>query len=226
MEGRLRELDWRPGPIGVNLGKNKDTPLERAHEDYASAAARLSGVADYLVVNLSSPNTPGLRTLQEPEALARTLAATKRASSKPVLLKIAPDLADEAIDAAVDVALSEGAAGLIATNTTLARPAFHRHNGEAGGLSGAPLKARSTQVVARAFARAGTRLPIVGVGGGVTGEDALEKIRAGASLVQLYTGFVYGGPGAVARILDELEAAVAAAGAKNVLELRGTRTSS
>ncbi|MFT3835483.1 MAG: quinone-dependent dihydroorotate dehydrogenase [Myxococcaceae bacterium] len=223
MEGRLRELDWRPGPLGVNLGKNKDTPLERAHDDYAIAAERLAPFADYLVVNLSSPNTPGLRKLQEPEALARTLSAAKQhAHGKPVFLKIAPDLTDEAVDAAVDVALSEQAAGLIATNTTLARPEFHRLNGEAGGLSGAPLLTRSNQVVARAWKRAGVRLPIIGVGGVFSGADAIAKIRAGASLVQIYTGFIYGGPGRVSRMLDEMEALVASAGAKNVLELRGS----
>ncbi len=222
MAGRLAELDWRPGPVGVNLGKNKDTPLERAEEDYALGAARLSPLADYLVVNLSSPNTPGLRRLQEPEALARTLAATRRASSPPVFLQIAPDLTDEAVDAAVDVALSEGAAGLIATNTTLARPAFHPLNAEAGGLSGRPLRERSNQVVARAWKRAGARLPIIGVGGVFTGADALAKIRAGAALVQLYTGFIYGGPGAPKRVLDELETELAKTGAKSLLELRGS----
>lgn len=212
MAARLGELQFRPAPVGANLGKNKDTPLDDAPADYVRGARKLGPLADYLVVNLSSPNTPGLRSLQEPEKLEALLRAVRAASDKPLWLKIAPDLADEAVDAAVDVAIACGLDALIATNTTLQRPFYHRHSGEAGGLSGAPLRARSTAVVRRAFRRANGRLPIVGVGGIFTGADAWEKIRAGASLVQLYTGFIYRGPGAVKAVLDELEAIVAASG--------------
>jgi dihydroorotate dehydrogenase len=213
ISARLRELSWRPGPVGVNLGKNKDTPLDQASADYVLGAERFGAVADYLVVNLSSPNTAGLRSLQEPEQLERLLKAVRAAAgSAPLWLKIAPDLTDEAVDAAVDVAIGCGLDALVATNTTLARPFFHRHAGEGGGLSGAPLKSRSTEVVRRAFRRAKGRLPIVGVGGIFTGADAWEKIRAGACLVQLYTGLIYGGPGTVKRVLDELEALATQAG--------------
>jgi dihydroorotate dehydrogenase len=194
--GHLGDLEWRPGPVGVNLGKNKDTPLEKAHEDYAAAARVLSPHADYLVVNLSSPNTPGLRSLQEPQALERILGATLReARGRPVFLKVAPDLADEAVDAAAQVAVAAGIHGLIATNTTLARPFPHP---EAGGLSGAPLKARSTEVVRRCAAH----LPVIGVGGVFTADDVREKLAAGASLVQLYSSLIYEGPGLVKRLLS------------------------
>ncbi len=195
MASRLYELPWRPAPIGVNIGKNKDTPNERAHEDYAACARVLAGLADYLVVNLSSPNTPGLRALQEPETLRRILQATRaEAGGKPVLLKIAPDLEDEAVDAAVAVAISQGAAGIIATNTTIMRPFIHP---EAGGLSGQPLFAKSTHVLSRCRGR----LPAIGVGGVFTPEDVKAKLEAGASLVQIYSGLIYEGPGLVKRLV-------------------------
>jgi dihydroorotate dehydrogenase len=222
MAGRLEKLKFRPGPLGINLGKNKDTPLEKAADDYAAAATRLAPFADYLVVNLSSPNTPGLRSLQEPEALEKIVRATiAAAGGKPVFVKIAPDLEDEAVDGAVDVIAGSGAKALIATNTTLARPFQHPRAAEAGGLSGRPLATRSTQVVRRAFKRAGGRLPIIGVGGVFDAEGAWEKIRAGASLVQLYTGFIYGGPGAPRQIIEGLAAKVAAAGLKSVADAVG-----
>lgn len=213
MAARLSRLGPRPGPLGVNLGKNKDTPLERALEDYVSGARTFAPLADYLAVNLSSPNTPGLRTLQEPQVLEQLLTAVKaEAKTRPVFLKIAPDLSDEAIDAAVDVVRSTGIDGLICANTTLSRPFEHPLARQAGGLSGRPLRARSTEVVRRAFRRAQGRLPIIGVGGIFDAEDAWEKITAGASLVQLYTGFIYGGPPLVARVLDGLEAKLRQAG--------------
>jgi dihydroorotate dehydrogenase len=203
---RLRELEWRPGPVGLNLGKNKDTPNEAAVDDYVACAQALSPLADYIAVNLSSPNTPGLRALQMPEALERLLTAVRRAVvARPLFLKIAPDLADEAVDAVVDVARACGADGLICTNTTITRPVAHPLAQEAGGLSGRPLFDRSTEVLRRAFRRTGGALPLVGVGGVFDGEDAWKKICAGASLVQLYTGFIYGGPGLPKRILDTLE---------------------
>src|SRR5262249_19248436 len=187
---RLARLRWRPGPVGVNIGKNRETPLDRAIDDYARCAELLARHADYLVVNASSPNTPGLRQLQEPARLAELLRAVRQAvarggAPRPVLLKIAPDLAGEAVDAIVDLALENGIDGLAATNTTVQRPMVHQLAREDGGPSGAPLRARSTGGGRRAYSRAGNRLPIVGVGGVFTGRDAYEKIRAGASLIPL-----------------------------------------
>jgi dihydroorotate dehydrogenase len=219
---RLRELEWRPGPIGVNIGKNKDTPLEGAAEDYARCARTLGPLGDYLVVNLSSPNTPGLRQLQEPRALEAILRAVRAVvPARPLLLKIAPDLADEAVDAVVDVARACGADGLICTNTTLSRPEPHLLAGEAGGLSGRPLFQRSTEVLRRAFRRAQGALPLIGVGGVFSGEDAWAKICAGASLVQVYSGLVYGGPGLPKRLLDTLDAKVSAAGFDSIARAVG-----
>ncbi|HVE82208.1 MAG TPA: quinone-dependent dihydroorotate dehydrogenase [Myxococcales bacterium] len=195
----------RPGPVGANLGKNKDTPLEGAAADYLLGAEALAPRADYLVVNASSPNTPGLRSLQEPEALAALLSQVKRAAAgRPVFLKIAPDLAMEAVDQIVDVAIAAGADGLIATNTTVDRPLRHPRAAEAGGLSGAPLSEPAAAILARAAARAGGRLALIGSGGVMTASDAYRRIRAGAQAVQLYTGFIYGGPWTVARMLREL----------------------
>jgi dihydroorotate dehydrogenase len=202
--GRLERLRAGPslGVVGVNVGKNKDTPNERAAEDYLACIDRLHAFADYLVVNISSPNTPGLRQLQERAALQRLLGACAgRAAAldvpKPLLVKLAPDLSDEALDEAVDVAVAVRAAGIIAANTTVARPgevASHVLAKEAGGLSGAPLRPLATRALQRAYARAAGRMPIVGVGGIMDARDAYARIRAGASLVQVYTGYVYGGP--------------------------------
>jgi dihydroorotate dehydrogenase len=191
-----------PGVVGVNVGKNKDTPNERAAEDYLACIDRLHAFADYLVVNISSPNTPGLRQLQERDALGRLLGAcTARAAGldrpKPLLVKLAPDLGDEALDEAVDVAVAVRAAGIIATNTTIARPgevSTHPRSSEAGGLSGAPLEPLATRALRRVYSRAAGRMPIVGVGGVMNARDAYAKIRAGATLVQVYTGYIYGGP--------------------------------
>ena len=203
----------RPGVVGVNVGKNKDTPNERAEDDYLASIDRLHPYADYLVVNISSPNTPGLRELQQRDALERLLrACVNRAMSlpvrKPLLVKLAPDLSGEALDEAVEVALSVGAAGIIATNTTIQRPgpvASHRRAAEAGGLSGAPLEPLAVSALRRVYARAGGRIPIVGVGGVMTAEDVYARVRSGATLVQAYTGFIYGGPGLVPPVLAGLE---------------------
>ena len=206
MGTRLSASSWRPGPVGVNIGKNKDTPLQSAVDDYVACAEALSPQADYVAVNLSSPNTPGLRQLQEPDALAALLKAVRaKVVGRPLFLKIAPDLTDEAIDAVVDVARDCGTDGLICTNTTIERAVQHPLAAEAGGLSGKPLFARSTEVVRRAFRRSGGALPIIGVGGIVDGEDAWKKLCAGASLVQVYSGFIYRGPTLVTEILDTLE---------------------
>lgn len=221
MAARLRELAWRPAPIGVNLGKNKDTPLERATDDYVETARALGPLSDYLVVNLSSPNTPGLRTLQDPQVLEGLLTATRAAANgKPLFLKIAPDLEDEAIDAVVDVAKSCGLSGLICTNTTLARPVDHPLAKEAGGFSGKPLMERSTQVLRRAYQR-GSGLPLIGVGGICSGDDAWAKICAGASAVQLYSGFIFRGPELVREVLDTLEERVTQLGLKSIADAVG-----
>ncbi len=227
MAARLRELEWRPGPVGVNLGKNRETPLERATEDYLAGVDALAPCADYLVVNASSPNTPGLRTLQEPEALAALLAAVRArlgtvAPGKPLFLKIAPDLAPEAVDAIVDVALAQRIDGLIATNTTLSRPVSGDPDRyPAGGLSGAPLRGLANAVIRRAHRRGGARLPIIGAGGVFTADDAYEKILAGASLVQVYTGFVYEGPAVARRILQGLVALLERGGFASVADAVG-----
>jgi dihydroorotate dehydrogenase len=198
------------GIVGVNVGKNKDTPNERAADDYLAAIDALHPWADYLVVNLSSPNTPGLRALQERAPLERLLGACvdrARPLGKPLLVKLAPDLSGEALDEAVDVAVACGASGIIATNTTIQRPgdvANHPRAGEAGGLSGAPLAPLSLAALRRAHARAAGRIPIVGVGGIMDAADAYARIRAGASLVQVYTGLIYGGPAFPRRILEAL----------------------
>ncbi len=218
----------RVGPIGVNVGKNKATPNEDAASDYLACIDRLHHVADYLVVNISSPNTPGLRQLQEKDQLDRLLRAcvarlAERAPGKPLLVKLAPDLSPEALDEAVDVAVATGVAGIIATNTTLSREGVARHPlaGEAGGLSGAPLERRATEVVRRCHARAAGRLPIVGVGGVMSAEDAYAKIRAGASLVQVYSGLIYGGPRFVPRLNEGIARLLARDGFRSVAEAVG-----
>ncbi len=201
----------RLGPVGINVGKNKVTPNERAADDYLACIDALHRHADYLVVNISSPNTPGLRALQEKaqlDALLRACAArlAEVAPGKPLLVKLAPDLEAEALDEAVDVAIAAGVSGIIATNTTLSRPGVERHPlaKEAGGLSGAPLEPLATAVVRRIAARAAGRVPVIGCGGIFTAEDAYAKIRAGATLVQAYTGLVYEGPAFVRRVNEGL----------------------
>jgi len=218
------------GIVGVNVGKNKDTPNERAADDYLSAIDALHRWADYLVVNLSSPNTPGLRELQERGPLERLLGACVdrvRPLGKPLLVKLAPDLAPEALDEAVDVAVGCGASGIIATNTTIQRPgavASHPRASEAGGLSGAPLAPLSLASLRRAYARAAGRIPIVGVGGIMDAADAFARIRAGASLVQVYTGLIYGGPALPRRILEELPEMLKNAGFSSIQEAVGSET--
>jgi len=196
--------------LGVNIGKSKVVDLDQAVDDYRISVRALAPVCDYLVVNVSSPNTPGLRDLQS-EAALRPLLAGVRAelnavkTGVPLLLKIAPDLADAGIDAAVDVALDTGCDGLICTNTTISRaglvtPAERVTGLGNGGLSGVPVRARSTAVLARAARRLAGRIPVIGVGGIDSAAAAWEKICHGATLVQVYTGFVYQGPGLAARI--------------------------
>ena len=199
---RLRER--RAGTIvGANIGKTKVVPEASAAADYVASAERLAPHADYLVVNVSSPNTPGLRNLQAVEHLRPLLAAVREAADRasarhvPLLVKIAPDLADDDVDAVADLALDLGLDGIIATNTTIGRDALHSPPAlvkETGGLSGAPLKERSLDVLRRLHARAGGRLVLISVGGVETADDVWERVRAGATLVQGYTGMIYGGP--------------------------------
>jgi dihydroorotate dehydrogenase len=195
-----------PAPIiGANIGKTKVVPGDEAVADYVASARLLGPVADYVVVNVSSPNTPGLRDLQAVGALAPLLAAVRGALDDsagrhvPLLVKIAPDLADADLDAVADAALAAGAQGIVATNTTVTRDGLRSAPREVaaagpGGLSGAPLARRSLEVLERLHARAGDRLLLVSAGGIETAEDAWRRIRAGATLLQAYTGFVYGGP--------------------------------
>jgi dihydroorotate dehydrogenase len=218
------------GVVGVNVGKNKDTPNDRAVDDYLAAIDGLHPWADYLVVNLSSPNTPGLRALQERGPLERLLGACvdrARPLGKPLLVKLAPDLAPEALDEAVDVAVGCGASGIIATNTTIQRPgavASHPRAAEAGGLSGAPLAPLALASLRRAYARAAGRIPIVGVGGIMDAADAYARIRAGASLVQVYTGLIYAGPALPRRVLAELPEFLRKDGFASVEEAVGTES--
>ncbi len=183
-------------PVGVNIGKTKVVPAAAAAADYAHSARLLAPLADYLVVNVSSPNTPGLRDLQAVDALRPLLSAVLEVVSVPVLVKIAPDLPDADVDAVADLAVELGLAGIVATNTTLSRAGLRSDADRcgAGGLSGAPLGRRSVEVLRRLHARVGNELVLVSVGGIETAEDAWERITAGASLIQGYTGFVYAGP--------------------------------
>jgi dihydroorotate dehydrogenase len=208
------------GIVGFNIGKNKDTPNEDATADYLACLRDAYPVADYIAVNLSSPNTPGLRDLQAADTTARLIEALKGEQARlekihgrrvPLALKVAPDLDGDHIRALARTFLDTGLDGLIATNTTLDRAAVagHPRSEEAGGLSGAPLTRRADEVVAAFHAELGGKIPIIGVGGIMTAEDAARRIHAGATLIQLYTGFVYHGPPLVTAIRQRLAAGVA-----------------
>ena len=204
---RLRALPRQPGPVGINLGKNKDTPNERAAADYVSTFRALAPHADYVAINVSSPNTPGLRALQQDlGALVGAVAVERDALPRrvPLLVKLSPD--EPSIEAIASAAVDAGADGIIATNTTLNRTAVdgHPRAGEAGGLSGAPLRAAALRACARLHLHLGPRVPLIGVGGICTAEDAYARIRAGASLIQLYTALVYEGPGIARQITSGL----------------------
>jgi len=221
-------------PIGVNIGKSKVTPLEDAKRDYVASLDRLWPYADYIVVNVSSPNTPGLRELQEAVALGgileelvelnRVKASLTGARRRPILVKVAPDLTDEQFDAAIDQVQAGGVQGVIVCNTTLARDGLRspqRLAAQTGGLSGAPLAPRSLEMLRRAAARA-PQLPIISVGGIATADDVWERLAAGASLVQVWTALVYGGPSLVARINRGLIARMDAEGVRDITELIGS----
>jgi dihydroorotate dehydrogenase len=235
VEARLARLprEGRRGLIGANVGKNKDS--ETAGPDYAAGVKALARHADYLVVNVSSPNTPGLRELQRREALLALLAEVETALAEavaaasitrpPLLIKVAPDLAPaEREDLAAVLADAKTIDGVIIGNTTVSRPPGLRgaHAGEAGGLSGPPLMTLSTEVLADLYRLTGGRMPLVGCGGVASGEDAYAKIRAGATLVQLYTALVYEGPGLIQRIKRDLAALLRRDGFKSVKEAVGS----
>jgi len=230
---QLRSRPARRTVVGINIGKTSVVPESEAAADYAASGRLLAEVADYMVVNVSSPNTPGLRNLQESEQLRSLLTAVRDALDTasdrrvPLLVKIAPDLADEEIDAIADLVMELGVDGIIATNTTISRdhlasdPAQVAAMG-AGGLSGAPLKQRALDVLRRLYARVGDRVVLVAVGGIETADDAWERITAGATLVQGYTGFVYGGPLWPHRIHSGLARRAGDAGFTSIQQAVGT----
>lgn len=229
LDAYLRRLAAVPRgevPVGANVGINKegaDPP-----RDYPALIAAVAPYADYAVINVSSPNTPGLRDLQGEQQLRTILRAVATVQDRPPLLvKIAPDLAEPALEAIVETCVNEGVQGLIVSNTTISRPAGLGSplSREAGGLSGVPLFPLSTAVLARAFLLARGRLVLIGVGGVFSGRDALAKIQAGASLVQLYTGFAWHGPALIPRLKQELAQALAEAGFARVEDAIGTQAS-
>jgi len=239
VRGRLSRLRARQenhaafpqGLVGVNLGKNKTSADAAA--DYSTGVSKLGPLADYLVINISSPNTPGLRALQSRTELETLIKAVKRERDAmkwgsqgppPLLVKIAPDLTEQdKVDIAA-VVLRQSVDGLIVSNTTIERPgsiANHLHGGESGGLSGAPLFGPSTEVLRAMYVLTKGRVPIIGVGGISTGRDAYDKIRAGASLVEVYTAFAYAGPALVPKIKRELAECLKADGFESVAEAVG-----
>jgi dihydroorotate dehydrogenase len=221
---RLRHIPdtARKGPIGINIGANKDSADRVA--DYVIGVRNMEALADYLTVNISSPNTPGLRALQDKAALDDLLAQVMAARTRdtPVFLKVAPDLQPADIDDIVGVALSRGIAALIVSNTTISRPALvSRHAGEAGGLSGAPLRDMAQQRIVDFRKASGGQMPLIGVGGIASAQDAYARIRAGASLVQIYSALVYQGPGLARRINTQLARLLQADGFANIAEAIG-----
>ena len=232
---------WPGHPVGINLGKSKITALEDAADDYANSFRVLWPHADFFVVNVSSPNTPNLRQLQDKAALDEILAALQQVnaamarkhsptqiSPKPVLVKVAPDLAFEALDEILELVGPRQLAGIVATNTTIARPQTNdarikQTYAETGGLSGRPLRARSTEVIRHLFRQSKGTVSIIGVGGISSAADAWEKITAGASLVQVYSGLVYEGPSVVREIVDGLRWRLEVEGMKELRQAVGTQ---
>ena len=211
----VEAVQRRPGPLGINIGKNKDTPNEDALSDYLICMEKVYPLADYITVNISSPNTAGLRELQEEQALRRLVAGLREAQEQlaakhgkrvPMLVKVAPDLSDRDIDGAARVLGELGVDGVIATNTTIARPGVDADpvSKEIGGLSGAPLLGQSTLVLRRLRARLPESIPLIGVGGISSGADAVAKMAAGASLVQVYSGLIFRGPSLIGDCVDAI----------------------
>lgn len=226
--------DWPEHPVGINLGKSKITPLEKAAEDYANSFCALRLVADFFVVNVSSPNTPNLRQLQDKAALDEILAALQQQQEavqpRPILVKVAPDLAFEALDEILELVAPRNIAGIVATNTTITRPDTNdpdlmRVYGESGGLSGRPLARRSTEVIRHLYRQSRGQVPIIGVGGIFTVEDAWEKITAGASLLQIYTALVFEGPTIVKELVSGLARRLEEQGFKRLQDAVGTTVS-
>ena len=229
---KLEPPGRRPAVLGINVGKSKITPLEQAPDDYASSLELLAPLADYAVINVSSPNTPGLRDLQDTTQLRRLVERMRRLPAcPPLLVKIAPDLEDDAIDGIARLAFEEGLAGVIAVNTSLDRLGLAQRRlqqtgrtlaEEAGGLSGAPLRRRALEVIRRLRVSAGPTLPLIGVGGIDSPEVVWERISAGASLVQLYTGWIFKGPDLVPQILEGLQQQLDRHGLRTIREAVGS----
>jgi dihydroorotate dehydrogenase len=219
------QLDQKfPGIIGVNIGANKDSADRIA--DYVSGVRAMAAVADYLTINISSPNTPGLRQLQDEGALRALLSAVQKARAvdgPPVFLKVAPDLGEKEPDQITRIAIDHGIDAIIVANTTISRPPLKSHfAGETGGLSGAPLKSLALEALRRFRKASGSEMTLIAAGGIATAEDAFERIRAGASLVQLYSAMVYQGPGIAARIAEDLASIVKREGFANIAEAVAT----
>ena len=203
LERLRRSPDWPEVPVGINIGKSKIVPLEKAAADYLQSFQRLEGLGDYFVLNVSSPNTPGLRKLQEKAAIGELFAAVQQQNrGKPLLVKIAPDLTLEQLDDILELAEQHQLAGVIATNTTTDQRAIPENKRQQGGLSGKPLRTRSLEILRQI--KRHCSLPVISVGGIMSKEDAEERFDAGAELVQIYTGFVYRGP----RLVREIAAAL------------------
>lgn len=234
-----KEGRWPKHPVGINLGKSKNTPLTEAAQDYSRSFRALWSHADFFVVNVSSPNTPGLRQLQDRAALDEILAALQEANhelaqsaapqmKRPILVKVAPDLSFEALDEVLELMAPRQISGIVATNTTITRPPSDNPDvqqiyAEAGGLSGRPLSARSTECVRHIFRQTAGKLTIIGVGGIFDANDAWDKIVAGASLLQLYTGLVYRGPGVVKEIVDGLRERLKQSGFTRISQAVGSK---
>lgn len=219
-------------PIAVNIGKNKVTPNELAHEDYQACIRMLYDYGDFFVVNISSPNTQGLRDLQHGDELKKLLSAVmdeleaqasaRKQKPKSVLVKIAPDMSEDQLEHTVSTIMESRVSGIIATNTTLSRDGLaHANAKEAGGLSGLPLKERSTEVIRSVYRQTGGKLPIIGSGGIFTAQDAYDKIRAGASLVEIYTALIYKGPGVLRELTSGLKECLRKDGYRHIAEAVG-----
>ncbi len=224
------------GVVGVNIGKNRDTPPELAAEEYAALLEAVFEIAQYITINVSSPNTPGLRALQMSDELSRILALVQDANlrtaavmqrePRPLLVKIAPDLTDSELEAVAEAAVAAGVNGIVATNTTISRQGIPEvYKDYPGGLSGQPLRTRANEVVRLLYRRVGGQIPIVGVGGISSGADAIERIRSGATLVQLYTAFIYAGPALPGKILREMSADADRHGWRSVVDIVGSHAS-
>jgi dihydroorotate dehydrogenase len=232
MAHNLRKAKKRDIPIAVNIGKNKLTPNENAEDDYRACVRGLYEFGDFFVVNISSPNTPDLRNLQHGNDLNRLLDAVKdemeqqkekhRHPGKPVLVKIAPDLTNEELELTVNTILESGISGIIATNTTIGRAGLkHPNKEQMGGLSGKPLTQRSTEIIRRVYRLTGGKLPIIGSGGIFSAQDAYDKIRAGASLVEVYSALIYEGPGLLNTLNQGLKALMEKDGFTHISEAIG-----